>query len=284
MLQDIAPHQLKNEFKDSTTPQAKDLMFAFVPGKVLLNKDQTIPTFEQLQEQKIDQELSYRFLFQLDEIDCYLVKEKQKFDVDIQIEGWEYESTQIFRTLSPLELAYAGCTAYHLYLWYRDNQFCGRCGTKVVHDTKERMVRCPGCKNMIFPRIAPSVIVGVIDRQKDRILVTRYKANRNNYRKYALVAGFTEIGETVEETVKREVMEECGLRVQNITYYKSQPWGFSGGLLLGYYAELDGTDEIRLDEEELSEGRWMTREELILDENTISLTREMMAQFKEGKI
>ena len=72
-----------------------------------------------------------------------------------------------------------------------------------------------------------------------------------NYKKYALLAGFAEIGETLEETVKREVMEEVGLKVKNIRYYKSQPWSFSDTLLMGFYCDLDGSDEITLDRKNL---------------------------------
>ena len=108
----------------------------------------------------------------------------------------------------------AAATAWHLYVWYRDNRFCGRCGGRLVHSETMRMLSCPSCGNQIFPKIAPAVIVGVTD--KERILMTKY-ANRE-YKRYALIAGFTEIGETAEETVRREVYEEVGLRVKHIRY------------------------------------------------------------------
>ena len=81
------------------------------------------------------------------------------------------------------------------------------------------MMRCSACGNTVYPKIAPAVIVGVING--DKILLTKY--NGRAYKKYALIAGFTEIGETAEETVAREVMEEAGIKVKDITYYKSQP-------------------------------------------------------------
>lgn len=104
------------------------------------------------------------------------------------------------------------CSDYgiSLYGWYRDNRFCGRCGKPMVHDKKERMVRCMCCNNMVFPKICPAVIIGVTDG--DRILLTKYAGR--TYKNYALVAGFTEIGETLEQTVEREVMEEVGLHVK----------------------------------------------------------------------
>lgn len=103
-------------------------------------------------------------------------------------------------------------------------------------------------------------------------------------KKYALLAGFTEIGETVEETVAREVMEEVGLRVKNIRYYKSQPWAFSDTLLMGFYCDLDGGDEITLDREELSLAEWFEREEIPVEPSRDSLTNEMIMKFKNGEV
>jgi len=110
--------------------------------------------------------------------------------------------------------------------------------------------------------------------------MTKYAGR--SYKKYALIAGFTEIGETAEETVAREVMEEVGLKVKNIRYYKSQPWGVDGNLLLGFFADLDGEGEIHLDENELSEGEWFARDAMPAHDDGISLTREMMGVFEKG--
>lgn len=141
------------------------------------------------------------------------------------------------------------------------------------------MLSCVGCGNQVFPKIAPAVIVGVT--HGEWILMTKY-ANRE-YKRYALIAGFTEIGETAEETVAREVMEEVGLQVKNIRYYKSQPWGFDSNLLLGYFCELDDSDgvaDIRMDEEELAEAEWVHYSDVPDDPEGLSLTREMMMVFK----
>ena len=104
------------------------------------------------------------------------------------------------------------------------------------------------------------------------------------YKKYALLAGVTEIGETVEETVAREVMEEVGLKVKNIRYYKSQPWAFSDTLLMGFYCDLDGSDEIILDREELSLAEWFERDKIPVEPSRDSLTNEMIIKFKLGEV
>jgi NAD+ diphosphatase len=98
------------------------------------------------------------------------------------------------------------------------------------------------------------------------------------------VAGFVEIGETLEQAVQREVKEEVGLKVKNLKFYKSQPWPFTDTILAGFYAELDGDDAITLQEDELALGVWVNREDIPEDELKISLTGEMMDAFRNGKV
>ena len=112
-------------------------------------------------------------------------------------------------------------------------------------------------------------------------MITKY---RNGYSHNALVAGFSEIGETLEETVAREVMEEAGVSVKNIRYYKAQPWGMAQDLLAGFFCEADGDGEIHMDEKELKYADWVKREDIELQPNNLSLTNEMMRVFKENSI
>ena len=134
------------------------------------------------------------------------------------------------------------------------------------------------CTHKVYPRINPAVIIGVIDREDNKILLTKY---RTGFAQNALVAGFTEIGETLEETVKREVQEEVGLRVKNIRYYKSQPWGVALDILAGFFCEVEGDKEIKMDESELKYAEWVSPEDVILQVPDYSLTNEMMRLFKE---
>ena len=193
---------------------------------------------------------------------------------------WQFMPISQLKQYRPKHRAFAGLVGYEYDTWYATRKFCGRCGTHLVHDMVERMVRCPQCGAMEFPKLFPAVIVGIVDSERNKVLVSRY-ANRE-YKRYALIAGFCEMGETVEETVHREVMEEVGLRVKNLRYYKSQPWPPSSSLLFGFFCELDGSNDIKLDDHELESAEWIDRDQLPCDED-YSLTRDMMQVLRDGR-
>lgn len=201
--------------------------------------------------------------------------------VPAKTDGFTYVPARELRAakIAPQEYIFAAFTAAHLAEWYRRKRYCGACGRKLRPDRRERAMRCPDCGEVFYPRINPAVIVGVTDG--DRLLVTRYL---RGYGHNALVAGFTEIGETLEETVAREVMEETGLRVKNIRYYKSQPWGIASDLLAGFFCDVDGSREVRLDGQELRSAIWTPRPEITWEPPTYSLTAEMMKAFRDEKI
>lgn len=181
--------------------------------------------------------------------------------------------------VGPKERIFALMTGYQLSNWYRDNRFCGTCAARTVHSQRERALICPRCGRTIYPRIVPAVIVGVTNG--DEIVLTRYAARQMNF--YALIAGFTEIGETLEETVQREVMEEVGLKIKNIRYYKSQPWGVVDDILAGFFCDVDGDTAIRMDQNELKEAVWVRRQDIEGQPDDYSLTNEMMMLFKAGE-
>ncbi len=274
MIQDIAPHIYKNEYKPQKPAKNSYVMY-FEKGKLLarlVEGEIEYPTFEEMAVDNIDIYEKSIYLFTIDKMRFYLV-EKLKYGDD-----YEWIEKNAFRQLRPLHLAFAGITAYQLHGWYESHRFCGRCGKPMKKDEKERMLFCESCHAMEYPKICPAVIVGVTDG--NRLLLTKYAGRE--YKKYALVAGFTEIGETIEETVQREVMEEVGLKVKNITYYKSQPWSFTDTLLFGFYCEVESPQEIVLDENELSVAEWFEREEIPVTEKSVSLTNEMILNFKHG--
>ena len=280
MIQDIYPHIYHNEYKDFQ-PENTDFILVFHRNTVMIRfKEEHLryPTFSEMQSFSCD----YQYLFSIDNYKYFLALPKSCHleEPSIMIDGYHYENVRIFRSAASRHAAFAGITAHHLFGWYQSNQFCGRCGQKMLPDHKERMLFCPDCRNMVYPRISPAVIVGIING--DQILMSKYAGR--SYTNYALIAGFTEIGECAEQTVAREVMEEVGLKVKNIRYYKSQPWAFSGSLLMGFFCDLDGSDQIKLDTSELAEAGWYSRDEITLEDDHISLTREMIMHFKNGNI
>lgn len=139
----------------------------------------------------------------------------------------------------------------------------------------------PPVEKFFYPQIFLGVIVRILDGEE--ILLTKYA--KTNYNHYALVAGYCEIGESLEDTVRREVMEEVGLEVGNIRYYKSQPWAFFQSLLVGFFADLKGDRKVTLQLEELNEATWAKRNEInsILLPN-VSLTAEMMEKFRKEEV
>ena len=279
MIQDIAPLKLNNAYHRKK-PKNNSRMLGFIDRMIYLKYDEKIEflTYEQwtdtLREQRKEIPACV-YLFSIGEEDYFLTD----IAADTQIEGFAFHKMFSVRTMQPMKDVFAAATAWHLYVWYRDNQFCGRCGINLKHDTLQRMMRCPKCGNLVFPKIAPAVIIGLTDG--DKILMTKYAGRE--YKRYALIAGFTEIGETAEETVAREVMEEVGLKVKNIRYYKSQPWGFDSNLLLGYFCDLAEKAEIQLEEEELSLAEWVDYKDVPDDPEGLSLTREMMVHFRESR-
>ena len=194
--------------------------------------------------------------------------------------SYEFIPVAQLRNYQPKHRVFAGMVGYEYHVWYDTHHFCGRCGSKMQHGIVERMLQCPECGCMEFSRLFPAVIIGIVDRQSNKVLVSRYAGRQ--YKSYALIAGFCEMGETVEQTVHREVMEEVGLKVTNLRYYKSQPWPPSSSLLFGFFCDLDGESSITLDDHELEEAEWLSREDLPDDED-YSLTREMMGVLRKGE-
>lgn len=270
MIQDIQPHVYDNQYRFRQPSAGDPVLFGAKSGVYCRMEGEQLrfPTYAESGEIGGP----YHYLFSIDETPYFL-------GLGQEPEGYAYEGTQICRTPTNRDAGFAGVTASQLAQWYRDGRFCGRCGHETVHDEKERMLRCPACGSMNYPRISPAVIVAVTDG--DRILLTRYsdRPSKGN----ALIAGFTEIGESVEQTVHREVLEEVGLRVKDLVFYKSQPWSFSGCLLMGFFCKLDGSSHVTLQEDELAEGNWIPRSELRVEPDNVSLTNEMICLFREGR-
>jgi NAD+ diphosphatase len=162
--------------------------------------------------------------------------------------------------------------------WDRTHQFCGQCGTHMETLSYERAKQCPACGLTGYPRLSPAIIIAVtrcIDGE-NRILLAR------NHRfppgRYSVVAGFVEPGESLEETARREVLEEVGIRIKNIRYFGSQPWPFPNSLMLGFTADYDSGD-IVLEEEEIADAQWFSAHNLPKLPPKISIARQLIDAF-----
>lgn len=275
MIQDISPLAFDNKYIYRAEPDENSLLMYFRENKVLCSTDseKLFPTPSQMRNPS-----DVRYLFSVGNTKYFMVSDYSSADEKFSMMNVRELRREKYMLRPSI---FALFTAFHLSKWYTSNRFCGECGGKTFPCTNERAVLCSNCGELIYPRINPAVIVGVTNG--DKLLVTRYVKSRGvNYD--ALVAGYMEIGETPEDTVRREVMEEVGLKVKNIRYYKSQPWGYSSGLLLGFFCDVDGSTDVVLEENELSNACWVKRENIQGQPDDLSLTNEMMSVFAEGKI
>ncbi len=286
MIHEILPHKLYNEFK-ICGPKSTDYFIRYAGGKTLLKANNaatsgttgvaySIPCVGELLalEGKTLADFEGHYLFSIDETAFFLDDSVACGDAP---EGYEYMVSRTFRNMSPVERL-GGATAAHLAHWESLNRFCGKCGHPMVRGEKERSMVCPKCGNAVYPRISPVVIVAV--HNGDKLLMAHNIDNPNP--RLFLISGFVEIGESLEQAVHREVLEEAGLRVKNVRYFGSQPWPFSDSLIAGFTAELDGDDTIHMQKEELSEAMWVRRDDIPEYETDVSISCCLIENFRRG--
>ena len=280
MIHEISPHVFNNEFKVAD-PRATDLVIRYNGSKTLLKKvgeGYVIPQIGELLtlEGKTLADFEGHYLFSIDDTAFFLDDSKATVEAEAP-EGYEYMGNRTFRGMNPVERM-GGATATHIAHWESLNKFCGRCGNVTIRGDHERSIICPKCGNVVYPRISPVVIVAV--RNGDKLLMAHNIDNPNP--RLFLISGFVEVGESLEQAVHREVMEEAGLRVKNIRYFSSQPWAFSDSLIAGFTAELDGDDSIHMQKEELSEAMWVKREDIPEYETDVSISCCLIENFRRG--
>lgn len=223
------------------------LWFVFNAGKLLINTSKNhVPSQDELDEAVIRCERRL-YLGLLDGHPCYC-SSTQCVVEDSSLSFRELRS--LFGVLDENEFLLAGKAAQIIH-WDLTSRFCGRCGHKTEDKPDERAKVCPECGLISYPRISLAVITLVIRERK--ILLAH--SNRFKSNMYSLIAGFVEPGETLEDAVQREIMEEVGIRVQNIRYFSSQPWPYPDSLMIGFIADYAG-GEIRVDGVEISDAGW----------------------------
>lgn len=277
MIQEIFPHRIDKTFQPGLPFGDLDFVFYYRDNKLLLmtdGKSFAIPRKQNLPEITLQTECV--FLFKLDENPCFLV-----FDTLEIAETPElvFVAISFFRTTAQQEIAWAGLVGYHLSMWYKENRFCGYCGAKTVRQLSQRALGCSACNRLVFPKISPAIIVAITCGNK--ILLARSDDYPGGW--FSLIAGYADVGESLEETLVREVKEEVGLDVWNIRYYKSQPWPPSESMMVGFWAEAEEQQPIVVDGREIVEARWFKRGELPIHSLNLSIAGEMIEEFERGE-
>jgi NAD+ diphosphatase len=186
-----------------------------------------------------------------------------------------FEMRNIHRALGEERFRLAGA-ANQLVHWADTHRFCGRCATRTERVTGERAMRCPSCGLLAYPRISPAVIV-LVRRGAEALLA---RGTRFPVPFYSTLAGFVEVGESLEETVAREIREEVGIEVKNIRYFGSQPWPFPHSLMVGFDAEWAG-GEIAIDGKEILDAKWFRANELPTIPPRLSIARRLIDAWLE---
>lgn len=273
MIHEIYPHQFHNHYQPDRVITETDYVIQFSENRILLKQT---PTGLQLPQKSDFSTLETRYLFAIDQQAFYL---SSSVPTD-ELNGYEYKEMQFFRTYTPNHHAWAAIVASHLNSWYLQNRFCGSCGSPLHHKSDERAMQCSRCNLTVYPKISPAIIVAIICN--DKILLARNAGFTANW--YSLIAGYVDAGETLEETVAREVKEEVGLTVSNIRYYTSQPWPFSSSMMIGFVAYANDSEPIKTDGTEITEAAWFSRTALPNHPPNLSIAGMMIEKFRDGKL
>jgi NAD+ diphosphatase len=195
-------------------------------------------------------------------------------------EGYEFSTLWNFLSQVDQTVFYLIGRAKQIVEWHRDHHHCGKCGQVTSSSENDRSRKCSTCNMMFYPRLSPSIIVCV--NKGEEILLARNAKARGNF--YSTLAGFVEPGESIEETVHREVFEEVGIAVKNIRYFGSEPWPFPDSLMVAFTAEY-ASGEIRIDNAEIARAGWFSADSLPDIPPRISIARQLIDWFSgEGTL
>lgn len=248
------------DFDDKTAPNAEDYIFVFNENRELyLNENRKLP--DSLSNFNVDFCLY---------IGTY--KNKRAFVCNVKTNESFFPLQEVYE-FNP-DLYHIAGKAVLVRDWYISHQFCGRCGVKTQLDEKDMMLKCPSCGQVHYPRIAPAIIVAI--RKGDELLMAKHSYHKTH--RYALVAGFVEPGESIEDAVHREVLEEIGIKIKNLKYQRSQSWPFPNSLMLAFTAEYE-SGEIKVDGDEILKAKWFKKDEIQRYDSDISISDWLIQNF-----
>src|SRR4030042_2061883 len=249
--------------------------FAFQENKLLVYEESSqcnLPCLIDFAELGLTT-LREHYLGRLDNHLCYAVEVAEG---TILSTGMTFKGLrQIYGCLNE-DLFWIAARAVQIVDWDRTNQFCGKCGVELRMKTTERAKECPQCGLLLFPRLAPAIIVLV--ERGNKLLLARSRYFPSDM--YSVIAGFVEPGESLEEAVVRELNEEVGVDVKDIRYFGSQPWPFPHSLMIGFIATYAG-GALFLDDEEIEDAGWFTADNLPRIPDKISIARKLIDWFLE---
>ena len=247
--------------------------FAFLGSQLLVHLDSEsarLPYLRDFAELGLPHQGEH-YLGQFDSHACYAVDLPEGTAAP---PGMAYEGLRRIYGRLEEELFWLAGRAVQIVEWDRTHRICGRCGVPLKPRPKERAKECPQCGLLQFPRLAPAVIVLV--ERGHQLLMARSLHFAPGV--YSVLAGFVEPGETLEEAVEREVLEEVGIEVKDIRYFGSQPWPFPHSLMIGFTAQYAG-GEIKINHDELEDAGWYTADRLPGQPGKISIARRLIEWF-----
>ncbi|PKL67029.1 MAG: NAD(+) diphosphatase [Methanobacteriales archaeon HGW-Methanobacteriales-1] len=267
MLRESIYKQYHPENRPNHKNNSKAYWFVFNSDKILINiKNKTIPFSKDLAEFNFTT-IRKIYLGTLQDHPCYAAEVEEAN----YIQDWAFNDLKSVYSILEEDIYLLAGRAIQIINWDKNHQFCGKCGTPTETMDNEMAKFCPECGFTSFTRLSPAVITAIV--KEGKLLMAKHTYTRSNM--YGLIAGFVEAGETLEEAVQRETMEEVGLKVKNIKYFSSQPWPFPHSLMIGFTAEYESGD-IEVDGAEIAHAKWFEVNDLPEMPSRISIAGELI--------
>lgn len=259
-------HTVKKQYHVIEQPNSTDLIFAFQKQSIYLLEGKRLPRWEEVKHCFNSSDIFY----------CFAEKEAQRFvivEANLLFQSENYVPINIKAAAFILDEPLFSLAKYasHLHHWRRTHAYCGTCGNKNADKIDEQAFICLHCQHVSYPRISPCIIV-LITRGRELLLA---RSPHFSEKVYSTLAGFVEPGESLEQALHREIKEEVGVTVSDVTYFGSQPWPFPDSLMIGFHATYLSGD-IVFDGVEIEDAQWFDVHSLPQLPSTASIARELI--------